>query len=82
MGHASEVRVPMSEMPTSIRCPEVGCRRQAERIFAAPAAIIFRGGGFYATDVTGRIHRKRRPNPGDDLHVEFDTGAARIADAI
>jgi hypothetical protein len=69
----------MAEVPAVVTCR---CNRTAKRVFSPPAAIHFRGGGFYATDVTGRIHRKRRPNPGDDLPVEFDTPAARIADAI
>lgn len=78
-GHVTEHTCPMADVPVTITC---GCNRQAKRIFAPPAAIHFRGAGFYATDVTGRIHRKRRPNPGDDLHTEFDAPAARIADGI
>lgn len=79
-GHVTEHVCPMSEIPETVLCEN--CRRRGQRVFSAPAAILFRGGGFYSTDVNGRVRRKRRPNPGDDLPVEFDHGAARIADAI
>jgi putative FmdB family regulatory protein len=78
-GHVTERRFSMADVPSIITCR---CNRSARRVFAPPAAIHFRGSGFYATDVTGRVHRRRRPNPGDDLPVEFDTAAARIADAV
>lgn len=51
----------------------------ARRVFHAPAAIHFKGPGFYATDVKSRVERRRRPNPGDDLPVEHDRFAERIA---
>ena len=70
----------MAEVPGQIDCPE--CDGGAFRVFSPPAAIHFRGGGFYETDVRQKLHRKRRKNPGDDLPVEFDVGAARIADAL
>ena len=69
----------MADVPPSIECM---CGETADRIYGPPAAIHFRGPGFYSTDVKGRVGRKRRPNPGDDLHKEFDAPAARIADAI
>ena len=69
----------MLDIPTAVACP---CGGHADRVYQAPAAIHFHGLGFHATDVTGRLHRRRRPNPGDDLPVEFDDAAARIADAI
>ncbi len=69
----------MAEVPPAITC---GCEREARRVFTPPAAIHFRCGGFYSTDVRGKLHRKRRPNPGDDLPVEFDAPVARIADVI
>lgn len=81
-GHVTEATFAMSEIPDAITCGGSSCRCRAKRIFSAPAAIHFRGGGFYSTDVTGRVGRKRRPNAGDDLHTEFDHGAARIADGI
>lgn len=58
------------------------CGKPAQRRFTVPAAIHFKGPGFYSTDVKGTLHRKRRANPGDDLPKEFDSGAARVADAI
>lgn len=79
-GHVEEHTFSMADVPQTVPCRR--CRRKAGRIFEPPAAIHFRGPGFYATDVTGRIHRRRRPNPGDDLYTEFDGGAARIADGI
>ncbi len=78
-GHHTEGLFKMSDHPEHIQCD---CGKRARRVFEPPAAICFRGPGFYSTDVTGRIGRKRRPNPGDDLHKEFDTPAARIADSI
>lgn len=54
----------------------------ARRVFCAPAAIHFHGGGFYATDVKGALLRRRRPNVGDSLPKEFDHAAAALADAI
>jgi predicted nucleic acid-binding Zn ribbon protein len=69
----------MADVPPAITCH---CQQEARRVFAPPAAIHFKGGGFYATDVAGKVHRRRRANPGDDLPVEFDAPAARIADAI
>lgn len=79
-GHVTEAIFPMAEVPAEIICPD--CATAAKRVFTPPAAIHFKGPGFYSTDVKGRLERKRRPNPGDDLPVEFDHGAARIADAI
>lgn len=70
----------MSEVPIQVSC--ASCSAEAKRVYAPPAAIHFRGPGFYSTDVRGKIHRKRRSNPGDDLPVEYDIPAARIADAI
>jgi putative FmdB family regulatory protein len=77
--HQSEQVFKMVDVPEHVEC---SCGRRAVRVWEAPAAIHFRGSGFYSTDVAGKLHRKRRPNPGDDLHTEFDSGAARIADAL
>ena len=80
-GHVSEVTMSMADAVT----PEVlcaTCGKRANRVFEAPVAIHFKGPGFYATDVKGTLHRKRRRNSADDLPKEFDRGAARVADAI
>lgn len=69
----------MSEIPSTVDCAT--CGGEAKRVFTVPT-IHFRGPGFYATDVKGTLHRKRRANAGDDLRKEFDRGAARVADAI
>lgn len=70
-GHTSEkVQSIHDELPESIPCRVSGwgtCKLQARRVFSAPAAFIFKGGGFYATDYKGRYDRTRRPNPGDSL---------------
>jgi predicted nucleic acid-binding Zn ribbon protein len=58
------------------------CDMRASRVFTAPAAVVFRGRGFYSTDVKGRIERRRRRNAGDSLHRGFDTDAAAIAKTI
>jgi putative FmdB family regulatory protein len=80
-GHTTEAIFPIGEAPERIAC--TCCEHDtARRVYSPPAAIHFHGPGFYATDVKGRIGRKRRPNPGDDLPKEFDTAAARITDAI
>lgn len=55
------------------------CGARARRLFNVPAAIHFKGAGFYSTDVKGRVERRRRPNPGDDLATPFDTHAAAVA---
>lgn len=78
-GHATELTLSRDELPESIICH---CGETAPRRFAPPIAVIFKGPGFYSTDVTGRVGRKRRKNVGDSLHKEFDHAAARIADAI
>jgi predicted nucleic acid-binding Zn ribbon protein len=92
-GHVTEQTFAMAEVPPCIECPDCPAPDAssmeslegpeiAYRVYQAPAAIHFHGSGFYQTDVTSRVGRRRRPNPGDDLPVEFDTDAARIADAI
>lgn len=58
------------------------CLHPARRVYTAPAAIHFRGPGFYSTDVKARQERKRRPNPGDDLYVGHDRAAAQIARSL
>lgn len=78
-GATTERLFPMAEVPAEVTCE---CDAIAHRVYAPPAAIHFHGAGFYSTDVKGALHRRRRPNAGDDLPKEFDHGAARIADAI
>lgn len=43
------------------------CTATATRIFGPPAAIHFRGPGFYSTDVKSRVERKRRKMVADDM---------------
>jgi putative FmdB family regulatory protein len=81
-GHETEAIFSMGDAPQEIPCTSCPDAQAATRVFSVPAAIHFHGSGFYNTDVNGRTRRKRRPNPGDDLYKEFDTAAARIADAI
>lgn len=80
-GHLTELVQAMSA-PT----PEVteceACSLRAQRVFTPPAAIHFRGPGFYSTDVKGRAGRRRRPNAGDDLYRGNDESADTIAKAI
>jgi len=78
-GTTTEATFPMADVPREINCH---CDAIARRVYLSPAAIHFHGSGFYATDVKGSLHRRRRPNPGDDLHKEFDGGAAKIADRL
>lgn len=77
--HQQEQVFKMSDVPGYVKC---SCGKRAVRVWEAPAAIHFRAPGFYSTDVASKLHRKRRPNPGDDLHTEFDSGAAHIADHL
>lgn len=70
----------MAEVEETAPCPT--CGEAGRRLFEVPAAIHFKGPGFYSTDVTGKLHRKRRKNAGDDLPKEFDHTAARIAQSI
>ena len=58
------------------------CGADARRVYSAPAAIHFKAGGFYSTDVKARQERRRRPNPGDDLYVGHDEAARRIARSL
>lgn len=79
-GHVTTLDVRITEeVPGTTECI---CDERAARVWEAPAAIHFKGPGFYSTDVKGRLERRRRANPGDDLHKEFDDGAARIADSL
>lgn len=68
------------DLPATVTCE--ACQRPAQRVFLPPAAIHFRGRGFYATDVKGSQERKRRPNPGDGLHIGHDDQAAAIARSL
>ena len=81
-GHLTEAIFPMSEIPERIVCTRCPDAEAAGRVYRPPAAIHFKGPGFYTTDVKGRVNRRRRPNVGDDLPKEFDHAAAKIADAI
>lgn len=77
-GHTTELILPMTteEIPATTECM---CDEQAARVFLPPAAIHFKGPGFYQTDVKGKLHRKRRPNPGDKLTPIHDPQADYIA---
>lgn len=80
-GHVTELVQKMSDpTPSVVECDECDCN--AQRVFTAPAAIHYKGRGFYSTDVVGSQERRRRPNPGDDLHREHDQTAANIARSL
>lgn len=91
-GHHSElVQSIHAELPPSIDCAHEDCapdllpageRVQAGRVIDAPVSIFFHGSGFYCTDVKGAQERRRRPNPGDDLHRSHDEAARRIARSL
>jgi predicted nucleic acid-binding Zn ribbon protein len=81
--HASVRALPERQHPAAVGIPTDGlCGMQATRVWEAPAAIHFKGPGFYSTDVKGRQERRRRPNPGDDLFVGHDQTAADIARSL
>lgn len=63
-------------------CDRPGCDGTASRVWEAPAAIHFKGQGFYATDVKGSQERRRRPNSGDRLARPHDPDAAQIARSL
>ena len=67
------------DLPEDVPCQ---CGERAPRVFLPPAAIHFKGRGFYATDVKGSQERQRRPNPGDGLHTAHDPQAAAIARSL
>lgn len=72
-GHETELVLSMTdEIPATTTCM---CEAQAERIWLPPVAIIFKGPGFYQTDVKGRVERKRRKNSGDRLPSIHDPQA-------
>jgi putative FmdB family regulatory protein len=77
--HLTEGVFKMTGIPEHLDCE---CGKRARRVFEAPAAIHFKAGGFYQTDVREKLHRRRRPNAGDDLHREYDHAAAHIADGL
>lgn len=82
-GATKELRQRMSDdLPETLPCGVGGCEGRARRVWSPPAAVHFKGNGFYSTDVKGRQERKRRPNPGDDLHVGHDEAARRIARSL
>jgi predicted nucleic acid-binding Zn ribbon protein len=76
-----ELTQPMSvPTPAELFCDEHGT--MSPREWTAPVAIIFRGRGFYSTDVKGGQERKRRKNAGDDLLRSHDPTAAAIARSL
>jgi len=80
-GHVMELRQAMADpTPSELRCAEHDAA--APRLFTPPAAIHFRGAGFYATDVKSSQERRRRPNAGDDLARNHDPVAAAIAKSL
>lgn len=79
-GQVVELQFPMGDAPESLFSPELGLT--VRRVYAPPAAIHFHGPGFYSTEVTGRMHRRRRKNPGDDLPKDFDVAAAAITGTL
>lgn len=80
-GHLTTLTQSMTEpLPATLACGT--CERPAERVYEPPAAIHFKGRGFYATDVKGAQERRRRPNPADDLARHHDPAAARIARSL
>lgn len=79
-GHVTELVLPIGEdLPASTQCI---CDEPAVRVFTAPAAIHFKGRGFYATDVKGSQERRRRSNPGDKLARTHDPDAAAIVRSL
>jgi predicted nucleic acid-binding Zn ribbon protein len=80
-GHTIELSQPIADpTPSELLCE--GHDMMAARVWAPPAAIHFKGAGFYSTDVKGAQERRRRPNPGDDLHRPHDPAAAKIARSL
>lgn len=87
--HVQSIHDPL---PATIACPvvivstddasELHCASHASRVIDAPAAVHFKGPGFYSTDVRGSQQRRRRPNPGDDLLRQHDPAAAAIARSL
>jgi putative FmdB family regulatory protein len=80
-GHVTELVQKMSD-PLSETTDCGTCDLRATRVFAPPAAVHFKGSGFYSTDVKGRQERKRRPNAADDLYRGHDDQAAAIARSL
>lgn len=78
-GHRQEVVQKMSDpLPAKVEC----CEYDAQRVWTPPAAVHFKGNGFYSTDVKARQERRRRPNAADDLYRGHDTDAAAIARSL
>ncbi|CAA9306527.1 MAG: hypothetical protein AVDCRST_MAG90-154 [uncultured Microvirga sp.] len=86
-GEISAVEIVRADVPPAVGDLVPGrdayaCVATAARIFTVPAAIVFRGSGFYSTDVRGRLERRRRKNAGDSLPREHDAAADAIARRI
>jgi putative FmdB family regulatory protein len=58
-GHKFEQFFKMSEVPSSLECPE--CCQEAERRISGGAGLMFKGSGFYLTDYGKNAHRKPEP---------------------
>lgn len=79
-GHDTELVLSMhDDIPATTECI---CDETATRVWEAPAAIHFKGRGFYATDVKGSQERRRRPNAGDSLARIHDPEAAALAKSL
>lgn len=82
-GHLTEITQPMADtVPEQVACADGPCDQPAARVWEPPAAIHYKGRGFYSTDVKGAQERRRRKNPGDDLPVGHDPVAAAIARSL
>jgi putative FmdB family regulatory protein len=80
-GHETErVQSIHDALPGRIGCNV--CAHGATRKFLPPAAIHYKGRGFYSTDVKGAQERRRRPNPGDDLPNTHQPDTAAIARSL
>lgn len=90
-GHVTElVQSIHDDLPTEVPCDWMAdgdcsvhvCVAPAARVFLAPAAIHFKGRGFYATDVKGAQERRTRKRTADDLPVAHQADSAAIARSL
>lgn len=80
-GHISERQQSIHDpLPVAVNCTTCDAAI-AKRVFTPPAAIHFKGGGFYDTDYRLRYDRKRRPNAGDSLPIPTEAAITRAEGA-
>ncbi len=70
-GHRFEVFQSMKEPPRK-RCPK--CRSKVRRLMSGGAGMIFKGGGFYATDYRSHAYKEQKKKESGEKPKVKDEG--------